>query len=225
MPYEEATAFDVVLADWNVIESARATSLAAWESAHSSMADEAAQLLDAGQWRSGGRTLLSALGLHHREVALCAALAWLLRPDGWHGFGTGVLRGLLDHLSLTSDRLDRVEVVTEEVRIDPDTGKATRADIVVRTAETTLVIEAKVFAGEQEDQADRLAKLWADESPELVYLTRYDGRMPWTAVDSEGAWRPLTWRQVAQIARAAAGVAKPTGGALDVIETLEAYGG
>jgi hypothetical protein len=32
------------------------------------------------KWLSGGYTLLHALGLHHNEVYICRALAWLLRP-------------------------------------------------------------------------------------------------------------------------------------------------
>ena len=125
--------------------------VATWPTAFHAMESEQRDLRAAGLWRTGGRTLLRALGVHHSEVLMCRGLAWLLTPDGWHGLGIRVLCGLLARLDLPDDGAERAVVVTEEVRGD------TRADIVVRFSTTTLLIEAKIFAGEQEQQAYRLA--------------------------------------------------------------------
>lgn len=69
-----------------------------------------------------------------------------------------------------------------------------------RVGRHTVIIEAKVLAGEQTEQADRLYKHWADEEPTLVFLTR-TGHMPYTAVASVDRWAVCTWRDIAQLAR------------------------
>ena len=156
--------------------------------------------------------------MHHSEVLLCRGLAWLLTPDGWHGLGTRFLTGMLSALGIPSEGAEKAVVAVEETR------GATRADVVVRLPEATLLIEAKVFAGEQQMQCDRLAAEWEHETPTLVFLTRR-GTEPTSAVDSAGAWHTITWRQIATIARAARAPEEPSPGALDFIETLEQYGG
>src|SRR5688500_9582883 len=62
---------------------------------------EFARLTDewrAVEWRSGGRTLLAALGLQYQEVPLCRGLAWLLDPQGGHGLGRHFLDAFLASL-------------------------------------------------------------------------------------------------------------------------------
>lgn len=190
-----------------------------WPATFAAMAAEERDLRSQGQWRSGGRTLMRALWLHHDEVVLCRGLAWLMTPDGWHGLGASVLNGLLAHLGQAKEGTHRAEIVTEETR------QGTRADIVVRFPETCLLIEAKVWAAEQDTQADRLADLWADESPILIFLTR-DGRRPTTAVLSKDAWLTLCWTDVAEVLRAAiARHSECAPGAREYLHTLETYGG
>ena len=189
-----------------------------WEHSFARMRVEVADLRAADRWHSGGRTLLHALDVHYSELHLCRGLAWLLDPDGWHGLGTSVLKALLSDLSLPLDGAERGTVAVEE------TCKNTRADVVIRTPGTTLILEAKVFAREQHAQCDRLAREWEDESPTLVYLTR-DGRPPTTAVDTEADWQPMTWRHVASLASSAAGRCDgATHGVWEFIDTLELYG-
>lgn len=212
-----STKYAEILADWRAT-AREDVSDDEWEATFDSMAAEVAHLRSSGQWRSGGRTLLRALGLQHREVVICRAVAWLLDPEGWHGLGDSVVKALLMLLDVDGDELGTVAVAVEESRGD------TRADIVVRTSTSTVLIEAKFFADEQADQCDRLASLWSEESPTLVFLTR-DGRQPRTAVTSAGMWRSLTWRDVAAIVRDASRGKPASGGGLDVIETLETYGG
>ncbi|WP_166503551.1 PD-(D/E)XK nuclease family protein [Modestobacter italicus] len=176
-------------------------------------------LVQAGCWRGGPRTLLAALVQQYRELAMTAGLAWLLRSDGHHGLGPAVLDGLLEYLAIDGSGTEAgVRVALEEQRDE------TRADLVVYGGDWTIVVEAKTFAVEQDRQLDRLYAHWQVEpAPCFVFLTRGQ-RLPTTAVDSRGRWRALTWEQVAGIARTAAtlitGVAP---GVHDYIATLEAY--
>lgn len=210
--------YEVMLQQW-LGHSDQRDPTPSWSNVLLSMTAEMNQLRAEGRWRTGGRTLLHELGVHHREVLLCRGLAWLLTPDGWHGLGPRFLTGMLAALGTPSEGVEQAVVAVEETRGD------TRADVIVRLPEATLIIEAKVFAGEQQMQCDRLAAEWAHETPTLVYLTR-GGTEPVSAVDSAGAWHTLTWRQIATIAAAAARApAEPSHGALEFIETLEHYGG
>lgn len=190
-----------------------------WERSLARMRLEVADLRATDQWHSGGRTLLRALDLHHSELHLCRGLAWLLNPGAWHGLGTSFLEALLADLSLPLDGADRAIVAVEETRSD------TRADVIVRTPGTTLILEAKVFAREQPSQCDRLAREWANESPTLVYLT-LDGRAPATAVRAGAAWQAMTWRHVAALASSAArSCVNPAPGVWELLETLDRYEG
>ncbi|NCD17154.1 MAG: hypothetical protein EOL91_07545 [Actinobacteria bacterium] len=169
------------------------------------------------EWRSGGTTLLSAMGLQFNELFLCRGLAWLLDPEGGHGMGPHVLNAVMDKVGLPAISDSNTHVRVEESRAD------TRADIVVRTTRSLLVIEAKVLAAEQPQQADRLAQHWAHENSAFVFLTR-TGQIPYTALRSADQWTALTWRELAQLARtvAAESELQPSAGAQEFIETIGA---
>lgn len=209
-------AFLAMAAEWSRMPAVESP-VQQWESRLLSMQAEVSSLVSGGRWRSGGRTLMHALGLQHNEVMLSRGLAWLLTPDGWHGLGDRFLVRLLDRLALPSDAAAVATVVTEEVRGD------CRADIVIRAGSAVVVIEAKVFAGEQTRQADRLQGAFGDEASALVFLTR-DGRLPETAVESAGAWIALTWTDLAVLL----GEVVPRGsecapGVGDFLQTLHHY--
>ncbi|GAB2463991.1 PD-(D/E)XK nuclease family protein [Xylanimonas ulmi] len=170
--------------------------------------------------------------LHHSEVHLCAGLAWLLTPDGWHGLGSTLLSAFLTQVGVTDvdqRALHSATIVTEEYRIDGRVDDVapypTRADIVVRVplAGICVVLEAKVWAAEQPQQCQRLAELWEDESPTLVFLTR-SGIAPTTARPDD-EWRLLTWQSVSSLLSAAVGRTNPHPGVRDYLETIEEYGG
>ena len=182
-----------------------------WEDAFSRLTEE----WRAVEWRSGGTTLLAALGLQFQEVPLCRGLAWLLDPEGGHRMGRHFLDGLLAGLDLPASEDAPVAIRVEEGRAD------TRADVVVRAGGRTVIIEAKVLAGEQPRQADRLYKHWAAEDPTLVFLTR-TGQAPHTAELSADRWVVRTWREMAHLARAVADSAglEPSAGAREFIETI-----
>lgn len=209
--------FDFMLTEWITLESPLVQ--ADWDVAFASMVAEAAELKRRGDWRSGKRTLLAELGLQYQEVLMCRGLAWLLTPDAWHGLGTLFLTEFLTSLEQPTHGADRAVITLEEARA------ATRADLVLRYPGGVVLLEAKILAGEQATQADRLAREWAGEHPTLVFLTR-SGRAPLTAVESAGLWRSLSWLDIARMAESAASRAsQPSPGALDLIETLKRYGG
>lgn len=193
-----------------------------WERDARAMVAEVDELRRQGRWRTGSRTLMHALGIHHRETHLTAALAWILTPDGWHGLGERVLLGLLSELGCSDTSIAYpVSVVTEEFTPDLET----RADVVVRFPGRTVLIEAKVFAGEQPDQCDRLSEGWGGDDPVLVFLTRA-GHQPSSAPESVQKWKLLAWKRVADIVRTAVDeVPDCTPGVRELLATLDEYGG
>jgi hypothetical protein len=200
--------FDVMRGEWAAVSPG-----GGWESAFERLTDEWRQV----EWRSGGKTLMAALSRQYDEVALCRGLAWLLDPDGGHQMGRHPLHALLRDLDLPVVEDAPVEIAVEEAHTD------TRADVVLRVGGQTVIIEAKVFAGEQPRQADRLSQQWAGTSTTLVFLTR-TGYLPYTARDSEGLWVTRAWRDVAALMRRVADQAglHPSAGAREYIETIGA---
>lgn len=203
--------------------------LALWERRFEDMQGEHRALRAAGMWKSGRRTLLHALGIEHSETRLCDALKWALTPDGWHGAGVRPLRQFLLHIGLPSAELDderllEAQIEREEVKNfrQPD---ETRADLVIRLPgiPRTVLVEAKVFAPEQPRQAERLATLWGNEDPMLVFLTR-TGDLPTTTSKVGPTWMPLAWSEVSQVLRSA-GAGTASAGYNEFVETLEIFGG
>lgn len=215
--------YDVVAARWHDIASkeraAVASDLRAWGDRIDSMREVQRDLVATGHWRGGPRSLLAALGLQYRELTMTAGLAWLLRTDGHHGLGSALLERLLARLDVpTSGPGVGVRVVLEEQRAN------TRADLVVYASTWTLVVEAKTFAGEQEEQLDRLHQHWQHEpAPRFVFLTR-GARALKSAERTADAWQSLTWEDVAALIRDAVRTsASPAPGVRDYLTTLEAY--
>ena len=105
-------------------------------------------LRGAGLWATGPHDLLGVARLAHKEVLLCRIFAWLLQVDGSHGIGESLLRRLLNDWMPAGGEtmfgdLTMTSVVTEEAH------DRTRADVIVRGPNWTVIIEAKVGAGEQ----------------------------------------------------------------------------
>lgn len=162
------------------------------------MSVEAAEIKAAGGWRRGPRTVLQVLGLEQSELKLVRLLGWLLRPEGHHGLGNAVVAALLRHLDVPYSPSDEVVVSLEETRFDPTDGAATRADLVLRAGQRCVLVEAKVWAHEQPEQCDRLARLWRREAPSLVFLTP-DGARPDSSRCAGDSWTPIRWEDVARI--------------------------
>jgi len=144
-----------------------------------------ATLTEQGRWVAGPATLYGVLGLTGRELERCRVLQWALDPLGAHALGIRVLERFLrgvgfDHEVLQAAELGRTEVLLEQVRSN------SRADLVLVGDGWTVVIEAKVHAGEQPQQGVRLETDWPEAT--YVFLTTQGGRM-----QSSG---PATWQRM-----------------------------
>lgn len=166
-----------------------------WASDFECMVQTQRELEVQGSWLSGPNDLLGIVGLHRWERAHSAALGWLLDPAGAHGLGAAMLDRFLHLAGLPrSEAEEPVEVVLEA------TGGTAFVDVLVRSRSWTLVIEVKIDAVEQKDQAMRLWSDWRDEvTPGFIYLTP-SGRETTTHVTEEcrKAWTLMRWKDVAK---------------------------
>ncbi|PWU48060.1 hypothetical protein DLE60_19505 [Micromonospora globispora] len=196
----------------------------------SALSAEAAEIKAGGGWRRGPRTVLQAVGLEQSELKLVKLLGWLLSPDGHHGLGSSVVAALLNRLDIPYVASDEVEVSLEESCFDPTDSTVTRADLVLRSGKTCVLIEAKVWADEQPEQCDRLGRLWRHEHPALVFLTPW-GDLPKTAVCSDDSWTAMSWGDIAEIIIEATSVSNQgqnhsqAPGVWDYVRTLQLFQG
>jgi len=218
-------------ADWCTVRAGSASASerpeAEWESLRASMSTEMAGLRSAGRWLGGPRTLLQAMRLQYDERRLTAGLGWLLRPDGHHRLGDRMLQAFLEVLEVPASRLYPASVTREEGR-NRTRAEMTFADLVVRVPGTTVLVEAKIWAGEQPAQCARLSAEWRDEDPVLVFLTE-DGRDDPESASAEDTWKPLSWAQVTdlidRVVRELPPDEEPAAGVLDFLDTLRNYYG
>jgi hypothetical protein len=181
-----ATTFTALSEAWHEIGAPSPIPSAEWSAEVARLNAEMDRLRVLGQWARGPHDLLSIVGLGSWELAHSAALGWLCDPDGSHGLGAAVPAYLLRLCGGTLEP-GPVQVVLEEARDD------TRADVVVRGSNWTLVIEVKVDAIEGPRQAERLHHFWQDDAGvRFIFLTRF-GQPPKTAGASVAAWSSLSW--------------------------------
>lgn len=142
------------------------------------------------------------VGIKRKEVASCSVLAWLLDPDGNHGMGSIVLNILLKQLNQKQYRFPYeyghyCHVSTEKSMGE---GNKNRVDILIDAESYYLIIEAKIDAGEQEDQLSRYckeARLRAGNKPwGVVFLTPV-GHKGSTTGEWEDDIYPVTWSALA----------------------------
>lgn len=139
------------------------------------------------------------------ETAHTRTLAWLMNPEGEHGFGSCLLEALLQRVSNRAGEV-RVEHVASEFPIS-GSGETGRLDVL---AEGTweeeprggwiLAVEAKVDAGEGKDQLTRY-EAWlrnhaAGRTVYRVFLT--PGRTPESATEE---WEMLSYLELVRIFR------------------------
>ena len=116
--------------------------------------------------------LFEILGRETDEVRTHSAiLAALLDPSGSHGQGAVFLRHFLARFG---KRFQIVDMVVDAARVRPEVrlDNKSRVDILIETDDTRIVIENKIYAG---DQLGQLAKYhaYAVQRPnsKVVYLT------------------------------------------------------
>ncbi|MGK3987858.1 PD-(D/E)XK nuclease family protein [Sorangium sp. So ce136] len=188
--------------EWRAIvareQETRVTQVAAWETQLAEIRAEQEALLRDGHWAAGPDDLLSILGQSRQELYHSALLAWLLDPQGRHGFGSGFLEALLRRC--TSDP-PTAELNRARPALDVSKGKA-RADVVVAGPGLYLVIENKVDVREQPQQCDRIYESFGPEPGALFVFLSPSGRAPVTATgDAREAFKTMSYADIAVMLR------------------------
>jgi hypothetical protein len=116
-----------------------------------------------GEWRATRFNIFDILSVRRMEKPHSTILAWLLDPDGAHGFGDLLLRHFL--------AVTRCERQFDEVTVTPEWKCGDGyVDIHVQGTGWALFIENKVDALESTDQTRRYAR-WMRPDDRGVFLT------------------------------------------------------
>ena len=162
--------------------------------------------------------IFEALGVAHKENYHSRFIGYLLNPSGEHDQGNVFLRALLQwlvpHPALSPTVCDSINaylspfvVRRTQARIttELDTGGYGRIDLVIELpGGTTIAIENKVYAGEQDEQ---LGRYWqwlrsprpsgTAENSALIFLTP-DGRAGTTSAAQDAVVR-MSYADLAQV--------------------------
>jgi hypothetical protein len=146
-------------------------------------------------------------GLRRNEVRNSAILAWLLDPEGSHGFGDRPLVALLHYVHQwrktffpkSAGQYCRVEVET-----NPTGDETNRVDIEIDAQNFFLLIEVKIDAAEQEKQIQRYcqeAEIRAAGRDKAVVFLTPQGREPLTRGDEFTPYDVpcISWRKLANV--------------------------
>lgn len=128
--------------------------------------------------------VFNTIGLRAEEVRLHSAfIAELMNPKGSHGLSYRFLQAFLEVIDLPNDYIDyhRCSQNIVERVIGPVTDKeGGRIDIIIEDGNHAIIIENKIYAGDQTNQMLRYNNYGRKNFPEgykLVYLT-LDGHYP-----------------------------------------------
>jgi len=146
----------------------------------------------------------SVAGLKRNEFRNAAVLSWLIDPNGSHGQGSAILRGLLSAAAETTPSwplhdvdLSRITVRTEERPLASDRD---RVDIAIDGPDFLLFVEVKIDAAEGTLQLLRYAEAakdkacaWRKKNAVVIYLSR---RPP---TDPPPDVAILTWRRIVRV--------------------------
>lgn len=130
--------------------------------------------------------VFNTLGVQSNEVRLHSALlAELLNPNGDHGMGSEFLTSFQEAIGLPVDFIDPAKVNEQEMieRVIGPKADTTggRIDIIIEDGHNALIIENKIYAGDQENQLLRYYNYAMEKFGKghflLIYLT-LDGHEP-----------------------------------------------
>lgn len=102
-------------------------------------------------------------GVEHYENIHSKIIAGFLAPNGSHGFGNAFLEEFCKKINIDFANFKDSTVRTE---YSTETG---RFDIIIEKADAAIVIENKIYAGEQRSQLSRYAE-WLNRNKEKKYL-------------------------------------------------------
>lgn len=210
---EREARYRVVLAKWREIEAAAGKVVSTWELSLARLRGDSERLRATGRWVRGPDHMLGVLGMTRAEVRHSRIIAWLLDPIAKHGLGTEFLERVLNFL-FPGERFDRLASTTTSCEVSRE---GCRADIVVRGADFSLVVENKVDADEGDDQCNSyFAAFGREPGARFAFLTP-DGRAPRSASDAAfEAFGLLSYPQVRALLAQALEVGAESAPARDV---------
>lgn len=113
--------------------------------------------------------IFEILGIQDKEIRHSKMIADLLNPHGRHGLGITFLEKFLEKINIDFDpsQLHHTKVETERVT------EFGNIDIALCHPDFYIVIENKIYAGDQNEQLSRYSKTtYCDKNPcKIVYLT------------------------------------------------------
>lgn len=195
--------------------------LGGWTTAFDQMLEEEAGIRSDGKWVRGAADVFGILGISRAEIRHTKFIAWLMDPAAQHGFGPRFLELVLARTfpGEKFEGLDRATTECEVVR-----GRC-RVDIVVYGPAFTVVIEAKVDAGEAQDQCDYQFEQFSREpGARFIFLTPRGVRPASATGDAADAYVSLSFRSIRDDLRdalASSSNAAGRGAAEDYLRTLE----
>ncbi len=143
-------------------------------------------------------------GLGRKEVRNTAVLAWLLNPEGTHGFGRQPLQVFLQAIRHNRNDIpeDYIHNCRVQVETNPTGDNTNRVDIEIDADNFFLLIEVKIDACEQPEQIARYcsdARLRAMSRPwAVIFLTPHGGKPLTCGSEFKPEDVPcLSWRQLA----------------------------
>ncbi|WP_323861581.1 PDDEXK-like family protein [Xenorhabdus doucetiae] len=143
-------------------------------------------------------------GLKRKEVRNTSVLAWLLDPQGTHGFGDLPLKALLQIIRTSQKAIFPVDFhryCRVQVETNPCGDSANCVDIEIDAGNFFLLIEVKIDAIEQDKQIERYcldAEKRAGERPwAVVFLTPHGKESLTLRADNNDHISCLSWRYLA----------------------------
>lgn len=120
--------------------------------------------------------VFQTLGLQTKELSHSKIIAELLNPKGSHGKGNAFLKSFLGLIGIAEpaeqQKFENATVETEKITKN---GRIDIIDIIIAGNRAEIIIENKIYAGDQENQLARYKQSFPDAK--IVYLT-LDGSMP-----------------------------------------------
>jgi hypothetical protein len=143
-------------------------------------------------------------GLGRKEVRNTAVLAWLLDPEGTHGFGRLPLQAFLQAIRHSRNDIpeDYLHYCRVRVETNPTGDNTNRVDVEINADNFFLLIEVKIDAYEQPEQVARYcsdARLRAMSRPwAVIFLTPRGGKPLTCGLDFKPEDVPcMSWRHLA----------------------------
>ncbi|NIK99329.1 PD-(D/E)XK nuclease family protein [Yersinia aleksiciae] len=143
-------------------------------------------------------------GLGRKEIRNTAVLAWLLDPEGTHGFGRLPLQAFLRAIRHNRNDIpeDYLHYCRVRVETNPTGDNTNRVDVEIDADNFFLLIEVKIDACEQPEQVARYcsdARLRAMSRPwAVIFLTPRGGKPLTCSLDFKPEDVPcISWRHLA----------------------------